>query len=158
MVTACSLLIMSGAGAFNPVSADERINRLAIGTAAAIGVVATAIAILIDRSLWDIAKHMAAISGPPDFGVPILHGMPKLTLIRVSADEWTQPEPEEGDRLIEGEQLDLDGVERPIVLLVKANGEVHGYSRALDGHGVHLVLDNRNVDDLPADPGASDAP
>lgn len=142
-------------GVFGRLSVEERIGRLVWATAISIGIWVTLILTLLDNSLGSIDRlfkaHLEEARKPPDFGIPMTSPQ------RVSAEEWTQPEREDGDRLVEGRQLDRDGEVRPIVLLVKPNGEIHGYSRALDGLGINLELEGQRPD-MPPDPGGSDAP
>lgn len=145
-----TLAIFFALGAFNPLPVEQRIGRLIWAAAISMGLWATLILALVDSTMGSVnvalKGSLEAMSQPPDFGIPFMRPQ------RVSAEDWTQPEREDGDRLIEGSQLDRDGEVRPIVLLVKPNGEIHGYSRALDGLGIDLQLENQRRD-MPPDPG-----
>lgn len=63
---------------------------------------------------------------------------------------WVQPEREEGDELLEADMVLSDGTETRLIVLVKPDGRVLGFSGPMVGHGLHLRLGP--PDNLPEPP------
>jgi hypothetical protein len=76
--------------------------------------------------------------------------VPMLIPEHSNANDWVQPEVEKGDRLMEAEMVDDDGESARIVVLVKPNGIVKGYSGPLSGQALRLAISPEG--DLPPEP------
>lgn len=137
-----TMSVFSAVGVFTETTVEGRVDRLIWGIAASLALWMTLIVSIIDHYQNERRGYGADAS--------ILE-IPRLQAHRTTAEEWTQPVKGEGDQLVEGTQLDADGEWNPIVLLVRANGEIHGYSRPIDGAGLNFTL-TAGGPDMPPDP------
>lgn len=88
------------------------------------------------------------IAPPTGFGVPMFP-VPLLLPQIEDPDHWSQPKVENGDRLVEAE-MEEGGKMHRIVVLLKPNGVVRGYSAPLTGDALRLALSPD--DNMPPEP------
>lgn len=139
-----TMSVFLAVGVFTETTVEGRVDRLIWGIAVSLALWMTLIVSIIDHYQNERQGR------GPGAGASVFE-IPRLQAHRTTAEEWTQPVKDEGDQLVEGTQLDADGEWNPIVLLVKANGELHGYSRPIDGAGLHFTL-TAGGPDMPPDP------
>lgn len=120
----------------------NRDDRIVFAVAATFAVW-TSVLLFAANHIAGVAEANMKATSLPSMSVPML--FPEQS----SPETWTQPEMEKGDRLLEADMFDGDETTRVVVLL-KPNGVLKGYSGPLTGEGLRLVMDSDF--DLPPEP------